>query len=186
MAGGRSHPKPDADLHHTFKPCTLFLHLTSTTSSQIPALQPFYPTMAFVPSQTRWFCPPHETSSLDGRTYVVTGGTGSGLGAHTALHLVLRGAIVLVGSRTEASALAHIAKLEGEHPQIAGRLRFFQMDFSSIESARLGAERVISMVDELHGLVNNAGRLATAGPFTLSEDGVEMLAQVKYVWSHRQ
>ncbi|KAL8293437.1 hypothetical protein RQP46_000138 [Phenoliferia psychrophenolica] len=136
--------------------------------------------MAFVPSQTRWFCPPHETSRLDDRTYVVTGGTGTGLGAHTALQLALRGATVLVGSRTESTALAHIAKVEAEYPDVRGRLKFFQMDFGTIKGAREAGERVLGMTQQLHGLVNNAGRLATQGPCTLSEDGIEMLAQVNH------
>jgi len=150
----------------------------SLSLSPLPHPSPI-PNMAFASGETRWCAKPHETSSLAGRTYAVTGGTGSGLGAHTALHLALRGATVLVGSRTESTALAHIARLEGEHPEIVGRLRFFQVDLGSFEGARAAGERVLGMTGELHGVVNNAGRLATAGPFTLSPDGIEMLAAVK-------
>lgn len=118
-------------------------------------------------------------SDLSGRVFVVSGGA-AGIGYHTSFNLLSRGATVLVGGRTPSKVEAVIAELERDHPDWIGRIKFFLMNFDSIEGAKLGAERVLAMTDRIDGLVNNAGRLSSAGDYELSVDGFEMLVAVNH------
>lgn len=87
----------------------------------------------------------------------------------------------MIGGRTPDKVKKVIEQLEVDHPEFKGRAKFFEMNFDTLKGAREGAERVLALVDRIDGLVNNAGRLAGAGPYELSQDGVEMVCQVKLV-----
>jgi NAD(P)-dependent dehydrogenase (short-subunit alcohol dehydrogenase family) len=123
--------------------------------------------------------PDSPTSDLTGKVYVVTGGA-AGIGYHTSFNLLSRGATVLIGGRTPDKVKKVIEQLEIDHPEFKGRAKFFEMNFDTLQGAKEGAERVLGLVDRIDGLVNNAGRLAGAGPYELSKDGIEMVCQVKY------
>ncbi|KAM0746182.1 NAD(P)-binding protein [Meredithblackwellia eburnea MCA 4105] len=129
--------------------------------------------------QASFFVPPHLNDSLEGKIFVVTGGL-AGIGLHTTLHLALRGATVLAGARSPARALPALATLETSNPSIKGRVVFFECELSSFDAAKEAAERVKALTTRLDGLVNNAGRLSSAGDFEIGENGVEMLVQVNH------
>ncbi|KAI5475503.1 hypothetical protein MNV49_001317 [Pseudohyphozyma bogoriensis] len=125
--------------------------------------------------------PEHSTASLQGKTYVVTGGA-TGLGIHITLNLLLRGARVLVCSRSSTNAIAALSQLSVDHPTIKKeKWEFFEADFGSIEGAKAAAREVVARVGDgrLDGVVNNAGRMAS--DFVITKDGIEMSSSVNYV-----
>ncbi|KAJ1562405.1 hypothetical protein HK096_010279 [Nowakowskiella sp. JEL0078] len=130
--------------------------------------------------------PKHETARLDGKVYIVTGGH-SGLGLHTTLQLVSRGSTVLIGARNTSKADAAITKLAQEHPdlseQLKNNIRFFQLDLSTIETARQGAENVIAITKRLDGLVNNAAS-NDVEPYKIGPNGLEQYVALNHIGTY--
>jgi len=92
---------------------------------------------------------PHREFNLDGRTYVVTGGT-SGIGKAVVEQLVSSGARVFVGARDRA----RLASLSEE---MGGSVDVFPLDLADASSVAAFATRVEQQCSgRLHGLVNNA------------------------------
>jgi NAD(P)-dependent dehydrogenase (short-subunit alcohol dehydrogenase family) len=125
---------------------------------------------------------PNELPSLEGRTYLVTGGN-TGIGYWTVYHLALRGASVYLTSRSEEKGLDAIGKIRVAISKvdqaIQPQLRLLIMDLMSLTSVLAAAKRVRSECSQLHGLVNSAGIMAT--PYLLSEDGYESQFQTNYL-----
>ncbi|OAL40059.1 hypothetical protein AYO20_00477 [Fonsecaea nubica] len=130
---------------------------------------------------------PDSLPSLEGRTYVVTGGN-AGIGSWTVHHLALRGATVYLTSRSAergAAAISSIAAaINKTHPEVeaghvAGRIHLVVMDLMSLRSVVAGARRIRAECTRLHGVVNSAGIMAT--PYLLSEDGYESQWQTNYL-----
>ncbi|KIW73196.1 hypothetical protein PV04_01332 [Phialophora macrospora] len=125
---------------------------------------------------------PESLPSLEGRTYVVTGGN-TGIGWWTVYHLALHGATVYLTSRSSekgTSAVASItASIKESKPERVPSIHFVLMDHMSLKSVMAAAKRIRSECTSLHGLVNSAGIMAT--PFQLSEDGYEAQWQTNYL-----
>ncbi|EXJ64367.1 hypothetical protein A1O7_00703 [Cladophialophora yegresii CBS 114405] len=120
--------------------------------------------------------------SLEGRTYVVTGGN-TGIGWWTVYHLALHGATVYLISRSSekgTSAVASItASIKQTKPELVPRIHLLLMDHMSLKSVVAAAKHIRSQCTSLHGIVNSAGIMAT--PFQLSEDGYEAQWQTNYL-----
>ena len=115
---------------------------------------------------------PHWTVAdlpdLSGMTFLVTGAN-SGLGAETVKGLSSAGAAVLLGVRNAERGQAVIDATVARRPK--AELRLVLVDLTSLASVRAAAEEV-SALGPLHGLVNNAGVMAT--PKRLTDDGFEL------------
>jgi NAD(P)-dependent dehydrogenase (short-subunit alcohol dehydrogenase family) len=90
---------------------------------------------------------------LSGHHYVVTGGY-SGIGLETVRALIGAGAEVTVPARSVAKAKEALAEM-GE------RVRVVEMDLADLASARRFADEFASHGQPLHGLINNAGVMAS-------------------------
>ncbi|KAI0528559.1 hypothetical protein KFK09_001101 [Dendrobium nobile] len=102
-------------------------------------------------------------------TAIVTGAT-NGIGKETARVLALRGAEVIIPSRTIESGLRVKESLLEQNP--SAKLHVMEMDLSSLDSVESFARSFISTNKRLNILINNAGIMAC--PFQLSRDGIEM------------
>ncbi|MGH9135716.1 MAG: oxidoreductase [Acidimicrobiales bacterium] len=104
-----------------------------------------------------------------GRTILVTGAN-SGLGLRTAEVLAAAGAHVLMACRNQAKAAdardTVAATAAGPAPTVVA------LDLADLASVRACAEQVVGSVEQLDGLVNNAGVMAI--PLTRTADGFEM------------
>ncbi|KAH0469760.1 hypothetical protein IEQ34_001318 [Dendrobium chrysotoxum] len=111
------------------------------------------------------------TEGIDARdlTAIVTGAT-NGIGKETARVLALRGAEVIIPSRTIESGLRVKESLLEQNP--SAKLHVMEMDLSSLDSVETFARSFISTNKRLNILINNAGIMAC--PFQLSRDGIEM------------
>lgn len=105
---------------------------------------------------------------LSGRRYLVTGSSG-GLGLETVRALASRGATVVMAARDRAKNDKAAEGIRSADP--SARLEFLDVDLGSLESVRAAAARFVGAPGSLHGVVANAGIMAT--PFALSVDGFE-------------
>jgi NAD(P)-dependent dehydrogenase (short-subunit alcohol dehydrogenase family) len=99
------------------------------------------------------------------------------------LHLASHHARVYLCARTESKAQAAISSIKvsitSAHPGAEVDIRFLHMDLTSLSSVATAAHTFLSQETRLHGLVNNAGIMATA--FTITPDGYEEQWQVNYL-----
>ncbi|KAK1265912.1 hypothetical protein QJS04_geneDACA009141 [Acorus gramineus] len=109
-------------------------------------------------------------------TAIVTGAT-SGIGKETARVLALRGANVIIPSRTIESGQSVKESLLEQNPR--AKLQVMEMDLSSIRSIKSFADSFNSSHTQLNILINNAGTMAC--PYQLSMDGVEMQFAVNHL-----
>ncbi len=110
-----------------------------------------------------------------GRRFLITGAN-SGVGYAAAVELVRHGAVVLMACRDEARGQAALKQLRSEAtgPDSAGEsAELVLLDLASLDSVRAVAEREIARSLPLHGLINNAGVMATPRR-TLTKDGFEL------------
>ncbi|KAL8280295.1 hypothetical protein RQP46_007212 [Phenoliferia psychrophenolica] len=121
---------------------------------------------------------PAQIPSQAGKTYIVTGGH-AGIGLATTKALALAGAKVYIASRTPSKVEAAQKALLSEHPELAGRLEFLEIDLASLKSAKKAGEEFLGREKRLHGVVNNAGVMAV--PYELTGDGVEQTFQVNHL-----
>ncbi|KAF8404275.1 hypothetical protein HHK36_009157 [Tetracentron sinense] len=118
------------------------------------------------------------TDGIDatGLTAIVTGAT-SGIGKETARVLALRGAKVIIPSRTLESGLRVKESLLKENPN--AKLEVMEMDLGSMNSVTSFSRSFNSSNRHLNILINNAGIMAC--PLQLSEDGVELRFATNYL-----
>ena len=101
---------------------------------------------------------------LDGTTAVVTGATG-GLGKETARALASTGAEVVLCGRDDAKGQAAVE-------EIGGATVYQHLDLADLTAVRAAADELLTRIDRLDVLVNNAGVMAC--PLARTADGFEM------------
>ncbi|MFM8848039.1 MAG: SDR family NAD(P)-dependent oxidoreductase [Actinomycetota bacterium] len=105
---------------------------------------------------------------LTGRRFLVTGASG-GLGLETTRALAARGATVVMAARDADKNAAAMAALRAAMP--AADLEQCIVDLASLASVREAARRLLAEPRPLHGLILNAGIMAT--PLGHTTDGFE-------------
>ncbi|XXH05959.1 hypothetical protein Hte_012402 [Hypoxylon texense] len=120
---------------------------------------------------------PDSLPDLTGKVFIVTGGN-SGIGYYTVAHLAEHGAHVYMGVRSAEKGAAAIASIKKAYPA-AARIDLLPMDLTDLSSVVAAAARFLALETSLHGLVNNAGIMAT--PFALTRDGHEAQWQTNYL-----
>ncbi|KAE9375048.1 NAD(P)-binding protein [Stipitochalara longipes BDJ] len=119
---------------------------------------------------------PDSLPDLSGKVYIVTGGN-AGIGYYTVARLAEHGAHVYMGARNPTKASAAIASIKEIYPK--SNITMLEMDHMSLSSVVAAAKLFLSKEVVLHGLVNNAGIMAT--PFEMSKDGHEAQWQTNYL-----
>jgi len=92
--------------------------------------------------------------NLDGKTILITGGTG-GLGYASAVESAKRNARVVITARTPSRGTEAVAKIQSESGSSA--VSFITMDQTSLTSVVAGAEEFLGLGLPLHVLMCNAG-----------------------------
>lgn len=119
---------------------------------------------------------PSNLPNLTDRTYIVTGAT-SGIGLTTASHLASHNAHVYICARTASKGATTSSLIKSAHPSV--HLSILVLDHTRLSSVVSAAQDFLSKETSLHGLVNNAGIMAT--PYSITEDGYEEQWQVNYL-----
>ncbi|KAL2430858.1 Short-chain dehydrogenase/reductase drtF [Exophiala dermatitidis] len=119
---------------------------------------------------------PDSLPDLSDKVYIVTGGN-SGIGFYTVARLAQHRAHVYLCARSESKAMAAVEEIRSLYPQ--ARVSLLQIDHMSLASVVSAAEEFIRKETALHGLVNNAGIMAT--PFEMTKDGYEAQWQTNYL-----
>ncbi|KAI0426532.1 hypothetical protein F5Y09DRAFT_318560 [Xylaria sp. FL1042] len=119
---------------------------------------------------------PDTLPNLKGKVFIVTGGN-SGIGYYTVSHLASHGAHVYMCARSLQKGTTAIAEIKKTHP--SATIDLLQMDLTDLSSVVAAANRFLSLETALHGLINNAGIMAT--PFELTKDGHEAQWQTNYL-----
>lgn len=110
-----------------------------------------------------------DVPSQAGRTWVVTGAN-SGIGLVTARELARAGAEVILGCRNPERGKQALDTVAGATTGPEPRL--VQLDLADLASVRTFAGSVSESSESIHGLVNNAGVMAT--PRKETADGFEL------------
>ena len=105
---------------------------------------------------------------LAGRRFLVTGSSG-GLGLETSRALASRGATVVMAARDAAKNAAAADSIRAGVP--GADLELLSVDLGSLASVRGATRELLNDGRPLHGLIANAGIMAT--PFALTVDGFE-------------
>ncbi|RYP23237.1 hypothetical protein DL766_007534 [Monosporascus sp. MC13-8B] len=111
---------------------------------------------------------PDTLPDLKGKVFIVTGGN-SGIGYYTVAHLAEYGAYVYMCARSPEKGIAAIANIKKMHP--SANIDLLQMDLKDLTSVVAAAKHFLALETALHGLINNAGIMAT--PFEMTKDGHE-------------
>ncbi|KAH7195270.1 hypothetical protein DER44DRAFT_731749 [Fusarium oxysporum] len=119
---------------------------------------------------------PQSLPDLSGQVYIVTGGN-AGIGFNTVLELAAHKAKVYMGARSEAKANAAIAELKSQYPH--ADISVLLMDMMNLKTVKAAADEFARKESRLHGLVNNAGIMAT--PYEESVDHYEAQFQTNYL-----
>jgi len=106
--------------------------------------------------------------NLNGRRFLVTGASG-GLGLETSRALAAKGAIVVMAARDQVKNETAAAGIRAAHPD--AQLESLILDLGSLKSVRAAAAEFMSRNVALHGLILNAGIMAT--PLGHTVDGFE-------------
>lgn len=105
---------------------------------------------------------------LSGKRYLVTGSSG-GLGLETTRALAAHGATVVMAARDETKNAAAADSIRQEHSD--ADLESLTIDLGSLASVRRAAATFMADSRPLHGLIANAGVMAT--PYGTTVDGFE-------------
>ncbi|KAJ3763470.1 NAD-P-binding protein [Lentinula raphanica] len=111
------------------------------------------------PPKPTWKAP-EDIPDLTGQIFLVTGGN-VGIGLETCRMLVTRNAKVYLAARSEERAriaMDDICQSTGK-----SSIHFLMLDLADLTSVRKAAEEYMSLEQELHVLVNNAGVLYSPG-----------------------
>ncbi|KAI4642817.1 uncharacterized protein J4E79_011433 [Alternaria viburni] len=119
---------------------------------------------------------PDALPDLKDKVFIVTGGN-SGIGYYTVAHLAEHGAHVYMCARNVDKGTEAIARIKKMHP--SAHIDLLQMDLKDLTSVVAAAQRFLTLETALHGLVNNAGIMAT--PFELTKVGHEAQWQTNYL-----
>ncbi|KAJ0140493.1 hypothetical protein HZ326_16621 [Fusarium oxysporum f. sp. albedinis] len=127
---------------------------------------------------------PQSLPDLSGQVYIVTGGN-AGMyvdffttsGFNTVLELAAHKAKVYMGARSEAKANAAIAEIKSQYPH--ADISVLVMDMMNLKTVKTAADEFVRKESRLHGLVNNAGIMAT--PYEESVDHYEAQFQTNYL-----
>jgi NAD(P)-dependent dehydrogenase (short-subunit alcohol dehydrogenase family) len=92
-------------------------------------------------------------------------------------HLAERGAHVYMCARSSEKGAAAIASIKTLYP--AATIDLLQMDLMDLASVVAASKHFLTLETALHGLVNNAGIMAT--PFEMTKDGHEAQWQTNYL-----
>jgi NAD(P)-dependent dehydrogenase (short-subunit alcohol dehydrogenase family) len=106
--------------------------------------------------------------SLVGRRFLVTGASG-GLGLETTRALAAHGATVVMAARDSSKNREAMATIRADHPD--ADLEGLEVDLGSLASVRAASSRFLADPRPLHGLILNAGIMAT--PLGRTVDGFE-------------
>jgi len=98
-------------------------------------------------------------------------------GYYTVARLAEHGAHVYMGARNPTKASTAIASIKQLYPK--SNITLLEMNHMSLSSVVAAAKVFLSREVVLHGLVNNAGIMAT--PFEMSKDGHEAQWQTNYL-----
>ncbi|CRG86411.1 hypothetical protein PISL3812_03417 [Talaromyces islandicus] len=119
---------------------------------------------------------PDTLPNLKGKVFIVTGGN-SGIGYYTVTHLAKHGAHVYMCARSPEKGTAAVTSIKKMEP--SANIDLLQMDFMDLTSVVAAAKRFLALETALHGLVNNAGIMAT--PLEMTKDGHEAQWQTNYL-----
>ncbi|KAH7324840.1 putative carbonyl reductase [Stachybotrys elegans] len=120
---------------------------------------------------------PDNLPDLSGRVYIITGGTGQGIGFYAGLQLAQHGAHVYLCSRSDKKGQEAVEAIQQQCP--GARASYLIMDHMALASVMAAAKDFLSKEAVLHGLVNNAGIMTT--PFDVTRDGYEAQWQTNYL-----
>lgn len=98
-------------------------------------------------------------------------------GYFTVAHLAEHGAHVYMCARSVEKGSKAIAEIKKMYP--SANIDLLQMDLMDLTSVVAAAKHFLTLETALHGLVNNAGIMAT--PFELTKDGHEAQWQTNYL-----
>ncbi|KAE8137112.1 hypothetical protein BDV38DRAFT_283226 [Aspergillus pseudotamarii] len=113
---------------------------------------------------------------LKGKVFIVTG-VSSGIGYCTVTHLAEHGAHIYMCARSPEKGTAAIANIKKMHP--SANIDLLQIGLMDLTSVVAAAKHFLTLETALHGLVNNAGIMAT--PFEMTKDGHEAQWQTNYL-----
>ncbi len=113
---------------------------------------------------------PERLSSLEGKTYVITGAN-AGAGFEAAKILLSKGAEVVMLNRSEQKSNDAIRRLKGQFGAEA-KVSFIKMDLAELTSVRNAAAKVIKSVPKIDALLCNAA-IAQVPTQQLTVDGFE-------------
>jgi NAD(P)-dependent dehydrogenase (short-subunit alcohol dehydrogenase family) len=105
---------------------------------------------------------------LSGKIIIITGGN-SGIGYEAAREFIRKGAEVIVASRDPIKANQAILNIQHEIP--GARLKFIELNLTSLDSIRKFTEEFKSAYPKLDILLNNAGIMMV--PYKKTEEGFE-------------
>ncbi|GAM41151.1 hypothetical protein TCE0_041r14059 [Talaromyces pinophilus] len=119
---------------------------------------------------------PDSLPDLTGKVYIVTGGN-SGIGYYTVARLAQHGAHVYLCARSLEKGNTAITRIKELYPQ--AKITLLRIDHLDLSSVVAAAKEFLSKETVLHGLVNNAGIMAT--PYQITKDGYEAQWQTNYL-----
>lgn len=101
---------------------------------------------------------PSSLPDLSGKVYIVTGGN-AGIGREAIIHLVRKNAIIYMGCRSEKKGLEARKLILELVPNAV--VNIMVMDHMNLKSVVSAVKEFNSKETKLHGLINNAGIMAT-------------------------
>ncbi|EXJ58781.1 hypothetical protein A1O7_06211 [Cladophialophora yegresii CBS 114405] len=108
---------------------------------------------------------------IRGRTVVIVGVSPQSLGESMTAALAAHSPSLLVlASRTKSKIEEVISKVKTEHPDLP--IEAVQLDLSSLDSVRRGAEVINGLVEHIDILINNAAVVTSSHEYT--KDGLEL------------
>ena len=112
---------------------------------------------------------PAELSSLDGRTYLITGGN-SGIGLEATQILTDHGANVVIGCRSAEKAMSAISLVNKNNPK--ANVQFVALDLTDPDSISAAVTKIEADHPKLDALINNAGVMQP--PLRRTKEGFEL------------
>ena len=117
--------------------------------------------------------PSHQRNFLayTKRAVLITGTSKGGIGAETAITLArAKPKQIILAARTEAKVIPVIEEIKKIDSSVEAI--FVQIDLLDNSSVRKAAQKIQTLSDKIHGLINNAGVMAVR-TYVTSKDGIE-------------